>query len=328
MAQGERGCSYLTAGCEINYAQLPTTFGVRRNRNPDPELERPFQMVYNAGITHELKPGMGFSVNYYRREFHDVTFTTNLANPVANYTPYEIAAPAGPGHHHRLQRQPGDVQSGDELDTTSVNNKTTYNGFDVLFNARFGNGGILNGGTSTGRTIAIVCDVVDPNYASATNAGLRYCDQSQFGMPWLTNFKLSGSYPLPYGFRASAVYQSTPGDMITNTYVMSAAAFRVQTGVPLTQASVNMRLNQPGTDYLSRVNQFDLTISKSFPIGRLRLSPEVSLFNMFNANPLLSQTTTYPNLGTPLRVLDGRLIRFQVQVRFARSNGTSAPLTV
>ena len=29
IAQGERGCAYLTAGCEINFANLPTNFGVR-----------------------------------------------------------------------------------------------------------------------------------------------------------------------------------------------------------------------------------------------------------------------------------------------------------
>ena len=27
VAQGELGCTYLTAGCEINFGQLPTTFG-------------------------------------------------------------------------------------------------------------------------------------------------------------------------------------------------------------------------------------------------------------------------------------------------------------
>jgi hypothetical protein len=316
LAQGELGCVYLSPGCEINFAQLPTEFGARRNRNPDSDLLRPYQLVYNAGITHELRPGMGFAVNYYRREFHNMTFTTNLANPVSAYTAFAVPHPQGSGTVTVYNADPAKLRLINELDTTSANNRTTYNGFDVLFNARFGNGLIFNGGTSTGRTISVLCDVADPNYVSTAAAGLNFCDQSQFGMPWLTTAKFSGSYPLPYGFRVSTVIQSSPGDMLAYTYVLSAANFRAQTGVPLSQASVSMRLNQPGTDYLPRVNQLDLTVSKGFQLGRVRVSPEVSLFNMLNANPVLSQTTTFPNLGTPLRILDGRLIRFQAQLRF------------
>ena len=37
---------------------------------------------------------------------------------------------------------------------------------------------------------------------------------------------------------------------------------------------------------------------------------------MLNANPVISQSTAWPNVGTPLRILDGRLIRFQAQLRF------------
>ena len=135
-------------------------------------------------------------------------------------------------------------------------------------------------------------------------------------MPWLTTVKFSGTSPLPYGFRASAVFQSTPGDQLIYTYVLSAANFRLQTGVPLSQASVTMRLTQPGSEFYGRVNQLDLTISRALQFGRVKVAPEVSLFNMLNANPVISQSTAWPNVGTPLRILDGRLIRFQAQLRF------------
>ena len=32
------------------------TFGVRRNRNPDPDIRRPYQWVYDFGVQHELRP--------------------------------------------------------------------------------------------------------------------------------------------------------------------------------------------------------------------------------------------------------------------------------
>ena len=243
------GCLYLTAGCEINFAQLPTTFGARRNRNPDADLARPYQIVYNAGVTHELRPGVGVAFNYYRREFHDVTYTTNLANPVSAYTPYDIRDPRGTGTLTVYNADPAKIALVNELDTTSTSNKTTFDGFDLGVNVRLGRGVTLAGGSATGRTVTAQCDLSDPNYLSATAPGVQSCDQGTYGMPWLTTVKFSGSAPVGYGFRVSGVLQSSPGDQVIYTYVVTAANFRTQTGVPLTQSSVTARLTQPGTEY-------------------------------------------------------------------------------
>jgi hypothetical protein len=318
VAQGELGCVYQTAGCEINFAQLSSTFGSRRNKNPDANLKRPYQMVYNAGITQELRPGLGVAVNYFRREFHRISYTNSLSIPMSAYTAFQIPDPRNNGQSIPVYNvNPAALSAAtNEVDTTSANNKSAFNGFDVTLNSRFSNGAIVTGGTSTGRTISSLCDVTDPNYASAAASGLLYCDQSQIHIPFLTTFKLSGSYPLPYGVRVSGVFQSTPGDPVATTYVLSAANFRTITGVAMGQSSITMRLNKPGEEYLPRVNQLDVTLSKSFKVGSARVSPEISLFNMLNANPVLSESTAYPAIGTPLRILDGRLLRFQAQIRF------------
>ena len=311
IAQGELGCVYQTPGCEINFGQLSSTFGARRNKNPDPNLVRPYQMVYNAGVVQELRPGLGVSVNYFRREFHQISYTNSLSVPFSAYTPFQIPDPRNNGDFMTVYNVSTAALAAptNEVDTTSASNKTTFNGFDVGLNARFGNGAILTGGTSTGRSVQIACDVTDPN-------NLRYCDQSALSIPLLTTMKLSGSYPLKYGVRVSAVLQSTPGDALATTYVVTAASFRNVTGVAMGQSSVSLRLNKPGEEYLPRVNQLDMTFSKSFRIGSARVSPEVSLFNMLNANPVLSESTAFPAIGTPLRILDGRLLRFQAQIRF------------
>ena len=311
IAQGELGCLYQTPGCEINFAQLSSSFGSRRNKNPDANLKRPFQMVYNAGVVQEIRPGLGLAVNYFRREFHDISFTNSLSVPTSAYTPFQYPDPRNNGEFLTVYNVSTAALGApiNELDTTSTNNKTTYNGFDVTANARFGNGAIVSGGTSTGRTIQIACDVTDPN-------NTRYCDQSKLDIPLLTTAKVSGSYPLKYGVRVSGVFQSTPGDAVATTYTVTAANFRTATGVTMGQSSVNLRLNKPGERYLPRVYQLDMTISKSFKVGNARVSPEISLFNMLNANPVLSESTAYPAVGTPLRILDGRLLRFQAQVRF------------
>ena len=35
-----------------------TTFGIRRNQNPDPERRRPYQHLWDIGIQHEVRPGI------------------------------------------------------------------------------------------------------------------------------------------------------------------------------------------------------------------------------------------------------------------------------
>lgn len=41
IAQGSLGCTYLTAGCEMTFAQLPKNFGVLSLASPDPNIQRP-----------------------------------------------------------------------------------------------------------------------------------------------------------------------------------------------------------------------------------------------------------------------------------------------
>jgi hypothetical protein len=312
IAEGDLGCTFRTAGCELNFAQMPATFGARRNRNPDPNLSRPYQLVYNGGISRELRPGLGISANYYHRRFYDITYTTDLDKPFSVYTPFEILDPRLNGQKMTVYNlDPAYVRKLNELDTTSRSNTSTFHSFDVGFNARFHNGAMVTGGTASGLSRSRTCDVADPN-------ATWLCDDYNYDVPWRTTFKMSGTYPLPYGIRLSGVFQSTAGDRINQTYTLTPAVFLAQTGVPLTVSSITgLRLNDPGSVYADRVNQLDFTFAKTFITRGIRLTPEVSLFNALNANPIVSQTTTFgPTLGNPLRILEGRLLRFGFQARF------------
>ncbi len=105
---------------------------------------------------------------------------------------------------------------------------------------------------------------------------------------------MSGLYPLPWGIRLSGVFQSTAGDRINQTYTVTPAVFLAQTGVPLAVSSVTGSAStSPGSVYADRVNQLDFTFAKTFITRGIRLTPEVSLFNMLNANPIVSQVTAF-----------------------------------
>lgn len=299
------------------------TLGVRRNINPDPDLKRPYQLLYNVGIQHELFSGVSVSANYYRRDYEDMTYTTNLAVPLSAYTPVEVADPRQNGQTltvYNLQRPFLGLVN--ELDTTSPNNHRYFNGYDLTVNGRGKNGATLGGGVNIGHTISTICDVADPN-------ALRFCDQTQYDIPWSTTLKLNGSYTGPWGVRLSGVLQSadgfgpaapanTPPNNPDNhnknvNYIVNRTVLPT-----LTQTQVNVLLEEPGSSYMPRVTQLDLSLAKTIRAkGTWVFTPQLDMFNLFNANPILTQVTTFGTaLGRPQTVLGPRLLRFQMKVQF------------
>jgi hypothetical protein len=61
----------------------------------------------------------------------------------------------------------------------------------------------------------------------------------------------------------------------------------------------------------------DLNLRKVFVVGRARLEPGVDLYNVFNTNPVLTENQQFgSSLGTPMRILQGRLMRLTTQINF------------
>ena len=87
------------------------SFGVRRNQNPDPNISRPYQLLGDVAIQHELFGGLGLTVSYDRRRFLNSIWTTNLALDIP------VRLHAGPGSRSARQRtdaaglQPGAGQA-------------------------------------------------------------------------------------------------------------------------------------------------------------------------------------------------------------------------
>ena len=67
----------------------------------------------------------------------------------------------------------------------------------------------------------------------------------------------------------------------------------------------------------SRVNQIDITLSKSFLRGGFDVRPELAIFNATNANPVIVQINTFgPSLGNVTTILNPRVLRFGVTAKF------------
>ena len=282
-------------------------FGLAGGRTiADPDLERSYNTLYNAGVQHQLFRRMSVSAAYYHRRYANLRWTDNIDTTHADYSIVNIADPRGNGQTIPIYNlDPALNGKVTNVESNSTDNRMVYNGFDVSMNLRFGAGGTLIAGVSSGLSGSRTCEVDDPN-------NLRFCDQNLLDIPTDKNFKLAGSYPLPWQITASAVFQSVPGLPRNITYVVTRAQ------VPqLTLSSVTVPLSAPGEQYLPRLNQLDLKFGKLFRYRGTSIQPQLGIFNATNEATVLAQNNSFgPTLDRVQSILAGRVVRLSVQVDF------------
>jgi hypothetical protein len=204
----------------------------------------------------------------------------------------------------------------------NVDDQSIYNGFDLSFNARLIAGSTLFGSWTTERNASVFCSNDDnPNGppvadlytgASVANGG-RFCDQRNFDIPFVHEFKLAGSYPVPViGLDLSVVVQSYAGLARTITYQPPANLF--PGGRTNTETII---LNEPGSLYYPRYNQVDLNFKKNFRVGTKTFSGQIDFFNVLNGNAIFARQDAVGNsLGDVTTILQGRLTRLAFQMKF------------
>ncbi len=292
------------------------TFGIRQNAYPDPNIERPFEMEYVVKIDHQLARGVAVSAGYYRRGFHRLIHGTNLSTSLSDYSPLTITSPLNGEAITIYSISPAKLGLVNILDTNSTSNSQTYNGFEASFEARRGKKLTMFAGVTVGRTIAKTCDVQDnPNL-------LRFCDQSVLSVPFQPQYKLSGAYQFPMHFQVSGVFASYPGvpmNATGGTWLGTTNYIVSKTIAPgLTQTSVTVPLVPPGgNSYFDRLSQLDLRVARSVRVNHVDLTGALDIFNTMNASTVFNQIQTYGSaLGRPTDVMQGRVFRFGLQVKF------------
>lgn len=352
IADGERGCAgYPSVGCEINFAGLPSNFGVRSLAQFDPDLKRPYQLAFNAGVTHELFAGFTAAFEYFRSDFKNITVRQNSLRTAASYDEFSIASPIDGKDVKVWLPKPGVASQVANIDSTSPDMKRWYNGFDMSFNARMRGGIRAFGGVSIDRSLNDVCvsALSDPNRS-------LYCDQTQNSIPWQKQFKATVVYPLPWQqIQVSLAYQGLNG-YLSGTAVQGYGGFTAGTGfdnprglgtfflvAPTTRyaadckgsctpnalvlpamaasglASISVPLVAPETEFTPRINQVDFSASKSFNFGTIRLTPKLDIFNALNSDDYTSVQTAQFGAATYMRpsvILQARIVRVGVDVRW------------
>jgi len=305
-----------------------------RTTNYDPEVVegwhvRPNNWEFQASIQRELVPRVSVYGGYTRRWFGNLFATRNLSVTNADFTHYCIPVPAD----DRLPT--GGTQQCGLYDVNRViapNNLVfnssqvggiadVYDGVDFDVNARLRAGLILSGGVSVGRERVDTCNLVDDLSLTQTGTARpndprtdEFCNVSP---PWSPQWKGQAAYTMPWNIALSATFQSLLGPELRAQYPLTNQIAGPSLGRPYTGVPPTVDLMPVGSLYGDRVYQTDLRFSKQIRYGSTSIRPTVSIYNLFNANPVQTYNTTYGATWlNPTVILQARFIDIGVQIDF------------
>jgi hypothetical protein len=309
-------CEYLTPGCEINVAALPSNFGVAA-LNTYGEYPRTWNLEHGLELQHELLPRLSTTVSWFHGAFHNLTTTINESLSVSgdprnnsNYFPLTIynGKTGEPITVYSRTAAAGTLPTAN-LDTFDPERQQIYNSYNFEFRFRPGAGAQIFGGLAVERQLEVNCTSPDnPN-------SLRFCDDRENSIPFSKNLKLAGSYLLPYGVQFSAALQSNQGPSATSltttrNMTITRGTTRYPTncpspcpagqiilpatfiGTPTTPTSLTVALVPYNAAFVERITQLDFKLTKNFRVGRATVSPTFEVFNVNNSDAIISYVST------------------------------------
>lgn len=311
------------------------TFGQRADRNPA-NLRRQYNWEYTAGFQHQVMPRLAVGAMLYKRTVFDIqaqdrtqigtsdyaTFTLPMPDFSRDATLAGVLDPSEVLKVYNLNSAKRTVYGAPIVDRSSDKDRSFYTGFEASFNSRLPNGSMVFGSWTAEHNMSFFCDTDDnPNgisrddlYQGVTiSSGGRFCDQRQFHVPFLHEFKLGGNYQLPLDIGFGFVVQSFPGAERVITWQPLANLFP---GASRTNTETIV-LNKPGSLFQPRWNQLDVNFKKNFRQGRKMYTFEVEYFNVLNGNAIFTSNDAVGNsLGQVTRLLLGRFPRLAFQMKW------------
>jgi hypothetical protein len=316
--------------------------------------KRPNNWELGLAVQHQVAPRVGVTAGYYRRWFGNFYTLDNTLTAASDYTnlsvpiPVDARLPGGGGgvvnNVYNLNfNKLGQVQDLAQLDSNFGAEPTEYwHGFDTSVNARLRGGLIVQGGTSTGRTVQDNCalrTLVPETYNWTTiditqalrgdsTAGLTspYC---RIVTPFQTSFRGLATYNLPkVDVQVAATWRSDPGPAITANYVVTNAVMKPILGrnlgacdpaAAICNATITVNVVPPGSLYGDRTNNLDFRVAKIFRYHRTRFQAGVDIYNILNADAVTTYNPAYSTVAVwpaPATILAARYAKISVQVDF------------
>ena len=294
-------------------------------------------------LQHELRPGLGVNLGYFRTWYGNFRVTDNLALAPSDFSEYCITTPANsalPGGGNQQLCKLYDVNPAKFGITDNLvrlapkgSQKDVFNGIDATMNMRFGRGGVVQGGLSVGRQMTDTCFANDdpsltPQGAVTTSLTPRSSEFCHVIARWDagTQVKFAAVYPLAWDLQLSGSYANNPPIDTTASLVATNAQVSTSLGRNLASCGTRVPCNATATIEMvrprslfqePRIQQIDLRLTRTFRAGSMRVLPQFDLFNVLNANSVQEIVRRYgPAWRNATTVLGPRVMKLGIKLDF------------
>ena len=328
---------------------------------------RGYNWEYTAGVQHELMPRASINLGWYRRKYGNQTITVDnrysfakgsYDGPFCANAPIDANLPNGGGYQvcGLYDLKPSVVAlnlPSDSTVTFSSNyggETNIYQGYEASINVRPRAGMFLQGGINAQKRIFDRCNLVDAGIVSSLGPintaainltevaetysdGTRACHQD---LAYRADFKLVGSYQLPYDITLSGTYQFVRGiqnavavgganapSILATWTAMPASATTLGRAFSSGATTKSVNLIPVGYDYgPNNLNQLDVQIAKAVRFSkRYRVRINLDAYNLFNSDWPFAVTNTFSTAATsawlrPTNVLQARFFKIGAQFEF------------
>ncbi len=285
----------------------------------DPNLKRPYSNQFNVGYEQQVFSSVMVGVNFYYRNLRNQYAERNLANLPSDYVATQVDNQGQPlvnsvtGQPITLfNLAPGKVGLSNYLITNIPDlNTNHYNGVEITVQKRMSRGWqVLAGYTlqqqkGTYRR-GLTDDFNNPNNAINRGDAILNYDATQM-------FKVLSSYTFPKAFNVGLNFQHYTGYPLDPNNGPPTAVFE-----NLNQGQVSVIGEQIGRLRLPNVDIVNLRISRPTHLGeRFNIEPVADLFNLANANTVISEVPTGgSSFRAPVNQLNPFIARFGLRFSF------------
>jgi len=322
------------AGGDVCGITTPTTFLQNVfTSGVDPSLltgwgKRGADYAFSASVQREIFSRTSVEVGYNWRGLTNFTTSDNTLVTPADFDRFSVTAPldarlpGGGGYVVSDLYNVSNAKAGQTSNVLSDSNgygswTQRYNGMLLQVNARPRNGLTVQGGFNVGKTSTDNCAVRSQLLEIApTNP---YCQSNTGFVTRVTGF---GSYTIPrIDVLVSTAFRSEQGAQLAANWQVPTATAAQTLGRPLSgsAASVTVNLVTPGTLYGDRNNLLDFRLAKVIRLKRTRTNVGIDVYNMMNADTVLSYNSTFTPGGrwlVPTNVVTPRFFKFSAQIDF------------